>query len=296
MDDQEIEIPVPWGLIAAKAWGDKSSTKMLMVHGMLDNLESFNQLVPLLPQSFYYVAVDLPGHGKSSHFPKCSIVKYWDYIVAIRLVIRFLGDAPIILLGHSFGGSLVTFYTQLYPKEVSKLILIDTVYLYSNWEVDLCKSYMIQYIKEACDVLMKKPKLRKFEYHEGLSHYVSRRILGSITPTAALHLYKRTIVDAGDGKYQKGSDSRIKCSPYVIMDAITAERIMKKYSVVCPTLRIVAKNSDMEPAIKKLMDTFTTLTKNCVTVHVDGNHHVHINSPETVAPIINNFLKVKCLL
>ena len=42
---------------------------MLGLHGWRDNSGTFDRIVPLLPPSFYFVAIDVQGHGFSSHLP-----------------------------------------------------------------------------------------------------------------------------------------------------------------------------------------------------------------------------------
>lgn len=42
---------------------------MLGLHGWMDNAGTFDRLAPLLSPSIYFVAVELPGHGLSSHLP-----------------------------------------------------------------------------------------------------------------------------------------------------------------------------------------------------------------------------------
>lgn len=290
---KEINIAVPWGHVTAKTWGCACNSKILMVHGIFDNAESFSKLIQLLPQSFYYVVVDLPGHGKSSHFPKNIIVNYWDYILTIRLVVQFLNETPIILLGHSFGGSLLTVYTQLYPNEVSKLILIDSIYLLYNFEVEIFKNYMERYIRQACDMLTQIATYPTFTYDDGLDLFTTKRLFGSISSESAAHIYERNIVSLSEGKYQNAADPRIKFSRYIFMDTLTSKRIFKKHSIPCPTLNIISNGSKIPAANKKLMIAFGEITKSCLTRYVHGNHHVHINSPETVAPLINDFLKPK---
>lgn len=41
----------------------------MTVHGWNDNAGTFDKLIPMLPQDLYIVAVDMPGHGLSSHLP-----------------------------------------------------------------------------------------------------------------------------------------------------------------------------------------------------------------------------------
>ena len=64
---QRISFKVPWGEIAAKAWGPEDGKPFLGLHGWLDNANTFDTLAPLLPENIRFIAIDFPGHGKSSH-------------------------------------------------------------------------------------------------------------------------------------------------------------------------------------------------------------------------------------
>lgn len=64
---KEISFKVPWGNIAAKEWGPDDGKLFLGLHGWLDNANTFDRLVPLLPADIKFIAIDLPGHGRSSH-------------------------------------------------------------------------------------------------------------------------------------------------------------------------------------------------------------------------------------
>lgn len=48
---EEVTIPVPWGEIAGKWYGDRSQQPVLALHGWQDNAGTFDRLVPLLPHS-----------------------------------------------------------------------------------------------------------------------------------------------------------------------------------------------------------------------------------------------------
>ena len=66
-----MKIPVPYGYLSAKVWGSltQDSIKVIAMHGYMDNAGTFDRLIPLLPDNYYIVAFDLPGHGFSSHVP-----------------------------------------------------------------------------------------------------------------------------------------------------------------------------------------------------------------------------------
>lgn len=66
---EEVQIDVPWGVIAGKWYGDREQQPVLAIHGWQDNAGTFDRLLPLLPQCIPILAIDLPGHGLSSHYP-----------------------------------------------------------------------------------------------------------------------------------------------------------------------------------------------------------------------------------
>ena len=47
---KEIKIPMPWGFVAAKVYGNSTNPPVLCLHGWLDNCNTFDMLVPLLPK------------------------------------------------------------------------------------------------------------------------------------------------------------------------------------------------------------------------------------------------------
>lgn len=47
---KEFEIPVAWGIIAGKTYGDPKNFPVLCTHGFWDNCNSFDGLIPYLPK------------------------------------------------------------------------------------------------------------------------------------------------------------------------------------------------------------------------------------------------------
>ncbi|KAH0616826.1 hypothetical protein JD844_028240, partial [Phrynosoma platyrhinos] len=82
----ELKFLVPWGHIAAKAWGSPQGRPVLCLHGWMDNADSFSKLIPLLPKDCYYMAIDFAGHGLSSHRPAGCPYYLIDYVSDVRRV------------------------------------------------------------------------------------------------------------------------------------------------------------------------------------------------------------------
>ncbi|XP_047406379.1 serine hydrolase-like protein 2 isoform X7 [Sciurus carolinensis] len=100
----ELKLTVPWGYIAAKAWGSLQGPPVLCLHGWLDNANSFDRLLPLLPQDFHYVAMDFGGHGLSSHYSPGVPYYHQNFVSEVRRVAAALKWSRFSLMGHSFGG------------------------------------------------------------------------------------------------------------------------------------------------------------------------------------------------
>lgn len=58
---EEITIPVPWGVVAGKWYGDRKKQPVLAIHGWQDNAGTFDRLCPLLPSTIPILCIDLPG-------------------------------------------------------------------------------------------------------------------------------------------------------------------------------------------------------------------------------------------
>lgn len=137
----ELEFEVPYGKLAAKTWHEEidGCKRILALHGWMDNSGSFDTLIPKLKHDdgLYIVALDLPGHGKSSQLPPGSSYSDLTILMEVR---RFLVQLDWIqsneshktfnkkkfsIVGHSLGAGVGLYYASLYPDEVDEVILLD---------------------------------------------------------------------------------------------------------------------------------------------------------------------------
>jgi pimeloyl-ACP methyl ester carboxylesterase len=87
--------------IAYQEWGNAQSVKKIVaVHGWLDNSNSFHLLGPKVAALGYHcVAIDLIGHGKSSHIGPEAIYTTPNGVAYMNEIVDNLGWASTDVLG-----------------------------------------------------------------------------------------------------------------------------------------------------------------------------------------------------
>ncbi len=99
-----------------------SGSPVLLIHGLFGSLENLGVIARQLKQKHQVISIDLPDHGQSAHSDNFDLSGYAD---AIRTVMKQLGIAKAILLGHSLGGKVAMQLALETPEQVEKLIVAD---------------------------------------------------------------------------------------------------------------------------------------------------------------------------
>lgn len=281
-ESTEIKFDVPWGHIAAKIYGSISETKILMVHGIMDNAGTFDRLLELLPQQYQYVCIDLPGHGLSSSFPPGMPLNYFDYVYSISLVLNALNWKTCIYIGHSMGAQIGTYFSILYPGMLKKIIAIDGIFPSPVEDI-------ISYIKKLYDLNSYNKDTGALYTKDDVLYALKFRRYETLKTEAAEALFKRAVTKIND-LYKYNRDVRLRLIARPIFTLEQHRDFLTKFST--PILIIVADNSrrleQLLVLIKEMMKV-TDKSKYSVVV-VRGNHDVHNNYPERVAPYICKFL------
>lgn len=95
-------------------------SRIIFVHGAGLDAKSWRHQTSFFPDS---IAVDLPGHGRSTKEAKSSVAGYAEWL---ERHIRKLSPGPVMLVGHSLG-SLIALETAARNTDfVDRLVLIST--------------------------------------------------------------------------------------------------------------------------------------------------------------------------
>jgi pimeloyl-ACP methyl ester carboxylesterase len=109
--------------IAVHEWGDEGGRPLLLAHGGMDFARTFDVFAPRLADHGYrVVSWDHRGHGDSQHPALYS----WEADLRDAVVVLdTVTSAPVPVVAHSKGGSLMLQMADALPHRVSHLVNID---------------------------------------------------------------------------------------------------------------------------------------------------------------------------
>ena len=107
--------------------GEKTPQTILIVHGAWGGAWQFSRIEPFLREAGYDVRrVTLTGLGERAHLATADI-GLDTHIEDVLNVIRFENLHDVILLGHSYGGMVITGVADRMPERLRQLINLDAI-------------------------------------------------------------------------------------------------------------------------------------------------------------------------
>ncbi|XP_064862223.1 serine hydrolase-like protein isoform X2 [Oncorhynchus nerka] len=288
----EFNMPVPWGEIRGKVWGPDHGRPILCLHGWADNCGTFNTLIPLLPKEWKCVAVDMAGHGLSSHRPPGVFYSFPAYVADIRRVIGALQWKRFSIIGHSMGGNVAGIFSALYPEMVDSVVLLDS-YGFLPTDAEL-HTVIRQGLEGMLEFEKKKDgkKEKVYTYENALMRLLAAN--PSLSEQSAHILLERGLAQV-EGGVVFTRDFRINLKNVV---RVSLEQSLELQSRIQARVLVVLAEEGFEKMFSEPQQkTFTSTLlqgykdQSGMVVNVPGDHHVHLNTPETVAQLITDFLQ-----
>lgn len=102
----------------------QGNTTIVLVSGGTLGLDTWNGFQDRLAKYARVISYDRSGIGNSDYIPNHKSTE--SMTDELHQVLHMLAsDDPIILVGHSIGGYIARKYTELHPKKIAALFLID---------------------------------------------------------------------------------------------------------------------------------------------------------------------------
>lgn len=299
----DVSLDVGWGVLRGKTCAVGSTNdgadglQLVGLHGWLDNCNTFDTLIPLLPPRVKVLVLDLPGHGLSDHLPLGAHYNPFVYACSVHRAVLKFGWKCFVLMGHSMGAAVASVFTALFPEHVKALISLD----YMSPRLGSKPSFVEECRKSAfflikAEELAQQPPL-VYSEKEAIDRLVEARMYvptatkSDIDQGAAQILLPRSTLQVEDG-YVWSHDNKVKVS---FLFLISGEKWIEIISAIkCPVLSIRATcGTGLFPVkfVKYIHDIYEKNAQWFQHEIVEGNHFVHLMNPDVVAPVINNFLE-----
>jgi pimeloyl-ACP methyl ester carboxylesterase len=105
--------------------GDPDGTPVVFLHGFTDSWRSWEQVLPLLPDSIRAIAVTQRGHGDAAR--PTSGYGLVDYAVDVATLIAELDLGRVVLVGHSMGAWVAERVAIDHPHRVLGTVLVGAI-------------------------------------------------------------------------------------------------------------------------------------------------------------------------
>jgi pimeloyl-ACP methyl ester carboxylesterase len=102
----------------------------LLLHGFMDAAGTWDLVAPRLAHAgLRVIAPDLRGFGEGGRAPAGAYYYFPDYVFDVAELVDALvpPGSPLLVLGHSMGGTVATLYAGSFPARVTRLVVAEGV-------------------------------------------------------------------------------------------------------------------------------------------------------------------------
>lgn len=247
---------------------------LLALHGWLDNAASFRPMATLLG-GYDLVALDMPGHGRSFHYPADAEYSMFSTILDVLAAADALGWQRFALLGHSMGGAIASMLAAAAPDRIMRLSLIEALGPLAGTENTTASR-----LRDAVTRRRALDDKRKRVFTDP-ELAVQARMYTNITALdeASSRLMIERGICAVDGGYEWSSDARLTLPTAVRMSEAQIQDCLR--AIVCPVTLLIADPTPpyFPPALR---DARIACVAQIRSVSLPGSHHLHMTHPVDV--------------
>lgn len=258
---------------------------------------TFDTLIPLMPSYIGVLAVDLPGHGRSSHLPDGIFYQsIYHFGYSITLIMKKYDWSKVSILAHSMSSIIGFIYAAIYPDKVDLFIGID--FLKPMYRAPVEEMLMLQRKLDRFQIADERH--REIAYNEPpsftydeLKERTYEGYRGSIDKDKLHHILDRNITrsERYPDKYYFSRDDRLKCCIEFVATSDLSKEMATK--IKAPYLLIKGGASMyVEQFFEEIIEILRKNNPNFESFFLpEGTHHLHLNNPDQICSVINTFIE-----
>lgn len=270
----------------------ESSPLIICLHGYLDNANSFLPILPLLSQH-QCIAIDMAGHGASSHRPAGGHYHLSDYAYDLYQLIESQGFSHVVLVGHSLGGIVSAIYASTQAPQVLGYIAIESIGPLSQSEETTSDQ-----LREC--FASRNKALGPIRQPKNLQDLVRARCaISDLSDKNAEIILRRNVIECTGETEQLSirttdqtshlmwrTDKNLRTQSPFRMSEAQARNVLD--NIRCPRRLILGEQGFAK--IKQALTQREAQFSNVPVAVYPGGHHVHMESAQCVAEQINKWL------
>lgn len=250
--------------MAAVEYGDPDGVPVLALHGWLDNAASFSEIAKHLT-GIRLIALDLIGHGRSSHRPQAMSYHIWDNVVDVHSVLQVLGLKKVHIVGHSMGASIAMLFAATFPENAGRLMLIDGLAPLA-YEVEKLPKLLSEAI-----IKRNKMATKLLKPYSSFEQAVDARMNGRwpVSREAAIALLERGLTNTDKG-YVWSNDPKLLMPSLVRFSPEQISSFLKSVESKAIVIKAVGGADEI------VNERWLADLKDAEVVEMEGGHHLHL--------------------
>lgn len=257
---------------------------MVLLHGFQDTGDTFQFLVDELERDRPLAALDWRGFGRSGWAR--DGYRFPDYLADLDQLLDLLSPGkPVRLIGHSMGGNLASLYAGLRPARVRSVVNLEGFGLPRTSPAQ-APARLVEWL----DQIKAVPPLKSYDSFEQLASIIQLRYprFGDARSRFIAAAWGKL---ESDGRVHLLGDARHRWVNPSLYKREDAEAVWR--GIRAPMLMLLGEESRF---LAKLGEDGTdaawrALVPGIEIVHIrEAGHMLHIERPETIAPLVERFL------
>ncbi len=267
------------GTVHGLRGGTPGATRVIALHGWLDNAASFVPLATHL-RDIELVIPDLPGHGRSVHIGPGA---EYTSAVAVNAVLDLadaLGWSEFAVLGHSMGAGIGSLLAASSPQRVTRFVAIEALGGLSETVERTAARW-----QEAIAAARALPGKRLRRFPDLAAPIRARMQANQLSEANARLLVERGVRETDEG-HVWSSDQRLTLpTPQRLDEAQIAALVA---SIHCP-VRVIYAAPAQSYFPEPLRSERARMLPQGELIILPGTHHLHMEDPAAVAQAIGDF-------